>query len=186
MNNSPAIRMDRANWIVIAVVIAAAVGYMTLLFLPKMRQVSAAHDELERKLEYVLVAQKSARASNEIQRQLDDVRAYLDKHGHQLMSEAQLPALFSQISHISKAHDAITTKFEPRPPVEYQSFRKASLALGVQADFDSLYDMLQDLESQPMRIWVEDVKIRGPREKGKTVECDLTLVVFVDNPTKTD
>jgi Tfp pilus assembly protein PilO len=177
---------NHGNWITIAVVAFATVGFLMLSFLPKMQSISDEQRNLDDKLEYVLHAQKSVRASDELQRELDLVLAYIEKHDDQLIAEEELPALYSKISLVAKAHSAITTKFEPLPSTPYDSFRKASLRLGVNGSFAAIYGLVKDLESLDTQIWVEDLKFRGFGETGKPEECDMLLVVFVDNPEKTD
>jgi Tfp pilus assembly protein PilO len=178
--------MDRANWIAVGLVFAAATVYMLLFFLPRMRAIARSLDELDSRLAYVLEAQKSARATDLMQHQLDDVLGYIEQHDEQLMSQDDLPILFRRISDISKANNAITTRFEPHPDVPYHSFKKASVNLGVHGPFAAVHGVVRDLEALPMRIWVDDLKIRKSGETGENVECDMHLVVFVDNPEKSD
>ena len=178
--------MDRRGWIAVGIVAAAAVAFLALFFVPEMRAISQSLADLESRITYVLEAQKSARVGEQLQHQLDEVRAYNVVHERQLMSPDDLPALFSQISQISKDNEAVTTKFEPHPPVNYHSFHKVSLSLGVHGPFSAIHGLVRDLEALPMRIWIDEMKIRGPSEPGKPVQCDVLLVVFVDNPEKTD
>lgn len=179
-------RLDRGSWIAISMVAAAAVLYMVLFFVPNMRSISESLAELESKLSYVLLAQKSARATEKMEAELEDVREYNDQHDDQLLAQKELPALFSQISQISKLHDAITTKFEPHPPIAYDSFRKVALRLGVSGSFPAIFGVVRDLEALPTQVWIDEMKFQGPGKDGEPVECDLLLVVFVDNPAKTD
>ncbi len=121
-----------------------------------------------------------------MQRDLDKVLAYIGQHNGQFTSREQLPVLFSRISDITKSHNTITTRFEPQPPLEYESFRQLSLNLGVSGPFADVYCVARDLELLPTRVWIDDLKFRAPSEPGKPVECEMFLVVFVDNPEKTD
>ncbi len=55
-------QMDRASWIVVGVVSAASIAYVTLSFLPRMREIADTQQQLDTKLAYVLDSQKSARS----------------------------------------------------------------------------------------------------------------------------
>jgi Tfp pilus assembly protein PilO len=186
MTKTTPIRMDRGNWITVGVLALAAAAYLAISFVPQMRSIAQQQDWLEGKLEYVLAAQRSVRATDAIQRELDEVRAYVDKYDEQLMAQDDLPALYSQISHISKSRGVIATKFEPHPAVAYDSLQKASLSLGVTGPFSAIYGLVNDLEALDTRIWIDGMKIRAGKENGGNTECDMILVVFIDNPEKTD
>jgi Tfp pilus assembly protein PilO len=181
-----AILMDRGNLIAIGLVAASALAYTALFYLPGMRAVSRSLDELDSKLTYVLAAQKSARASEQVELELNEVLTYIERYDDQMMAPNDLPTLFRSISQVAKTHGTVTTRFEPHPPVAYQSFEKAPLSLSVQGELAALHGVLRDLEGLPMRIWVDDLKIKGSRESGKPAECEVHLVVFIDHPEKTD
>jgi Tfp pilus assembly protein PilO len=186
MRKAPLVEMDLGTWATIALVAATAVAYLTLLFFPQMRAISNSHAELDTKLTYVMKAHKSARAADLIERELHEVQAYIEQHDDQLMAPDDLPSLFRQISHVCKSREAATTRFEPHPPVAYHSLDKASLNLSFQGPFPAVQGLLQDLELFPMRIWVDNIKMSMPQQTTETVECELHLVVFIDNPENTD
>jgi Tfp pilus assembly protein PilO len=178
--------LDRGSWIAMGLAAAAAVLYLVFFFVPQMRATSASLAELEEKLTYILLAQKSGRATEQIEQELDAVQAYVDQHDDQVLEQNELATLFSQISYISKSRNAVTTQFEPLPPTSYDSVRTVSLRLGVKGEFSAVYDLVRDLEGLPTRIWIDDMKFRGESQNGEDVKCDLLLVVFVDNPEKSD
>ncbi|MGD9722400.1 MAG: type 4a pilus biogenesis protein PilO [Pirellulales bacterium] len=186
MSSLTRIRMTRANWLVIGVVAVAAVAFMSLVFVPQMRAISRSIDELDSKLAFVLEAQKSARTTELIERQRAEMQAYINRYDDQLLEQDDLPDLFRQVSQFAKSHDAVTTRFEPHPPVPLRSMRMTPLSLGVSGPLASIHGLLHELESLPVRIWVDDMKLKAAREPGKAAECDLHLVVFIDNPEKTD
>ncbi len=186
MRKAPLIEMDRGTWGAIALVTATAVVYLTFWFVPQMRAIANSHAELESKLEYVMGAHKSALAADRVEQELREVRAYIEQHDDQLLAEDGMPSLFRQVSHMCKSHEVMTTRFEPLAPVSYHSLERASLSLGVRGPFQSVQRVLHELESLPERVWVDSIKMSRTQEAGDSVQCELRLVVFVDNPENTD
>jgi Tfp pilus assembly protein PilO len=178
--------MTRSSWIAACVMIAGAVLFITCLFLPKMRSISETQAQLETKLSFILDSQKLRRATELDRCELESALAYNANQGKQILTQNDLPILYGQISQITKLHDAATPKFEPRPPLYYESFHKISIGLGVTGSFSAIHHLVRDLEGLPARIWIDEMQIRGPRENGKPIQCDMTLVVFIDNPEKND
>jgi Tfp pilus assembly protein PilO len=178
--------MNRNSWIATCIMVAAAAVFMTCFFLPKMHAISETLSQLETKQSFILEAQKLRSVSEQDRCELESTLAYNTTQGKQILTQADLPMLYGQISQITKSQDAATPKFEPRPPTYYESFHKISIGLGVTGSFSAIHHLVRDLEALPARIWIDEMQIRGPRENGKPIECDMTLVVFIDNPEKND
>ncbi|MBI3839453.1 MAG: type 4a pilus biogenesis protein PilO [Planctomycetia bacterium] len=178
--------MTRSTWIAAFSMIAAAVVFMTCAFAPGMRSISETLAQLNAKRSFILDAQKLRRVTEQTRCELENTLAYNAKQGTQILTQSDLPVLYGQISQITKSYDAATQKFEPRPPVAYESFHKITIGLGIAGSFSAIHHLVRDLEALPARIWIDEMQIRGPRENGKPVECDMTLVVFIDNPEKND
>ena len=159
---------------------------MMFFFVPSMASIRTTLADLQSKHGYILDAQNTQRVGNQLQDELAATIEYVDTHRHQVLEQDQVPALLSQISHITKSGAVTTTKFEPQPAIPYETLNKLSIVLGVTGRFQAVYETLCDLEGLETQIWVDDLKFRGPREAGKTTECEMTLVVFVDNPEKSD
>ena len=176
----------RATWLAAICMASTAAVYMAFFFVPNMRSIRSTLAELESRHAFILDAQKTRRVAEQLQTELDETVAYIEKYERQLLAQHELPTLFSQISHITKTHGVTTTKFEPQPPVAYDSLSKVSIGLGLSGKFADVHEALRDLEGLEAQIWFDDLKFRGPREIGKTAEAEIILVVFVDNPEKSD
>jgi Tfp pilus assembly protein PilO len=176
----------RTTWIVGICLAAAAVLYMMFFFVPSMASIRTTLSDLQSKHGYILDAQNTQRVANQLQNELDATIEYVDTHRHQVLEPAEVPALLSQISHVTKTRGVTTTKFEPQPAIPYETLHKLSIVLGMTGRFQAVYGTLSDLERLDAQIWIEDIKFHGPREAGKSTDCEATLVVFVDNPEKSD
>jgi Tfp pilus assembly protein PilO len=183
---NPFSNMTRASWLATFALAAAAVAYMLLLFVPNMKSIRGTLAEIETKQSYILAAQQSLHVAERLRGDVASTDQYVVKQREQLLDPNGLPALYSEISRIAKDHALRTTKFEPKPAVGYDSFEKIAIGLGVSGSFADIHAAIGDLEDLKQQIWVDDVGMHGSREAGKSVECEMTLVVFVDNPEKTD
>jgi len=186
MSPSETQRLQRGTWIATSTLAMIAIIYVVCLFIPKMRSVSATLANLETKQAFVLNAHQSRSAAEHAQQELVTAQRYNQEQSANLLRPEDLPTLYGQISNFTKAHQLATPRFEPRAPVAYETLQKISIGLGVSGSFASIHALLRDLENLPQQVWIDQLTMRGPREGGKNVECDMTLVVFIDNPEKSD
>ncbi len=184
--NASTLASTRATWLAGICLAATAAIYLAFFFIPNMRSIRVTLADLESQHAFILDAQKTRRVGEQLQTELNETVAYVEKHQRQLLQQHDVPKLFSQISHITRTHGVTTTKFEPQPPVAYETLSKVSIGLGLSGKFPAVHEALCDLEGLEAQIWVDDLKFHGPRESGKTTEAEMILVVFVDNPEKSD
>jgi Tfp pilus assembly protein PilO len=178
--------MTRNTLIAVGLMIVVAAIYVATVFLPGMRSASETLAQLNSKLVCILEAQKMRIINQQIQRDLKNTLSYNDKYGTQILKSSDLPVLYGKISQIAKSHNAAMPKFEPHLPVFYDSVHRMAIGLGISGSFAAIHKIVGELEALPAGIWIDDMQIRGTRENGKSIECDMTLVVFIDNPEKND
>src|SRR5262249_29653443 len=149
--------MNRGSLLATTVMFGSGALYALGVYVPGVKAVAEGHSELNRKLAYIVQAEKTDRATDRLQHDLGQMRDYNQLQTRQLLNPTDLPVLYGQISQIAKSHDLATPKFEPKAPAHYESLQRVSIGLGVTGAFESIYALVQDLEALPARIWIDEM-----------------------------
>ncbi len=176
----------RGSWIITVPLAGLAVAYVFIFFLPTQREIGELRDDLSIKREFITQAGSLAAALETTKKQLNKTLKYNAAWEENAPAQNEFNTLFSRIHTLAKEAGATTTRFDPEPDVEYNTFRKAPLAVGCTGSFPQLFTFLRSLESLPQEIWIEEVRLEELDPTGKTVECNLVLGIFADNPENSD
>ncbi len=176
----------RGSWMVTVPLAAAAVIYVTLVFLPGRRAIGEARDQIQQKQAYIAQSASLPMALNTAQRQLQKTRAYTAAWKEHAPTAGELSALYGKVHALAKAAGATTTRFDPEPVIPLDTISKIPLTVGCTGTFDQVCEFLRSLETLPMTVWVDAIKIEKLTGSEGFVVCELSLVVFADNPEISD
>jgi Tfp pilus assembly protein PilO len=167
--------------VVVVIVVAVAIIYPLFVFFPKMRAIAAVRSEIRQKQDYIAQSQKLQSLLAEQGKKLADTKKYVDEESGRLVAPDQLSHVFSAISRSAQDVGATTTRFEPRPPIKGDTYRKVPVLFGVMAPTETVQQLIASIESMPKNIWIEGLKIDVPSEDSEIVRCQIDLAIFVDN-----
>ena len=179
-------KFKQSSWIITVPLVAAALAYMMLVFLPGMKAIAQITEQVRTKQEYLAQADKLRPLLDQVTRSLAETETYNSQWMTRTIEAEKLPILFGQISELAKASGATITRFEPQPGVKYKSMHRVPLALAIGGDFNSIQVFLKSLEELPAAIWVEDLKLSGGGQDGKNIVCEMILAIFTGNSEKSD
>lgn len=166
---------------VIGVVLIVAVGFLVVVFLPRMKAIARMRQEIRQKQDFVAQTEKLRPLVAQQKDSLASARNYLQTQRARLVPPDKLSQVYSSISKLSKEAGATTTRFQPGPAVLFDSFRKVPLELGVQGSTESIQQLLAEIEQLPFTIWLDELKCDRAGENGETRRCAIGLGIFVDN-----
>lgn len=179
-------KLQRQSLIVICVVLAIAIGYPICAFFPQMRAISAVRQEIRQKQDFIAQTEKMRTVAQDQEKSFESVYAYIDERREQLTPPRQLSSVYSTINTLAKESDAKPSKFEPQPPLNFESFRKVALKCEFLGTTRAIQELIERLEQIPATIWVEGLALQAGREPAQPVKCTLDLAIFVDNPEISD
>jgi Tfp pilus assembly protein PilO len=176
----------RNSWIITIAIAAGTVGYLTLLFSPGMRGIAGVRQELRTKQDYIGQAERLRPTTLRLGEQLSEVSQYNASWSTRVVKQSRLAAIYGELNALVKDSGASTTRFEPQAATPYASLRKLPVKLGLDGSFAEIHSVISHIESLAAFIWIEDIKMEAISGIGKTSKVELTLVMFVDNPEKSD
>ena len=179
-------KIRRGSWIVTVPLAAVAVLYIMLSFLPGRRAIGEFRDQIRQKKDYIAQATRLAAAIETARKELDRTQAYNAAWEQVAPAQGTISALYGKIHELAKDAGNNTTRFDPEPIVTRERTRQIPLTLGCTGSFAQIREFLQGLEDLPAAIWVNSLDLENVEQAGKSIACEISLVVFASNPENSD
>jgi Tfp pilus assembly protein PilO len=179
-------RTRPGSWIVTVSLVAAAVAYMLLIFLPGRRAIGELREQLGRKQSFLAQNASLAQALTAARHELEKAETYCAAWKQRAPAEGELSALYGKINELTKAAGTITTRFDPKPVAVHERTREIPVTMGCTGTFAEVFALLRSLESLPPTIWLDTVQFKKNGETGASVAAEINLVVFANNSEDSD
>ena len=179
-------KTGHSSWIVTLPLVAAAVAYMLLFYLPGKRTIGELQDQIKTKQDYIAVADSRLTALRIARQKYDQTQAYSAAWLRTAPAQEELSSLYWKINELAKAAGTTITRFDPQPPVPYDTISQIPLGLGCTGSFAEIYEFLRGLEGLPAEMWVSALRLEKIDRARGTVDCELTLAIFGSNPGNSD
>jgi len=176
----------RGHWLITLTLVGAVTAYLMLVFLPGKRTIAERRRELRNKQEFILSAGQVRTQIHAVEEDLARTRDYCDLWRGRPATSAGVAALFGDITERARTAGVHTTRFVPGTAIEYEHLRRIPATMVCVGSFVQIQAFLAGLETAKQRIWVKELKLEGGRGSGETVECELNLAIFADNPDISD
>lgn len=173
------------NWIVIVPVVAGTVAFVALVYLPTRQKINDLREQAIEKEDFVQQTDSMAAVFAATTDSLNQAKQYVDHWQIHSPDRAGLYKLFSRINELAKQSGTVTTRFDPKPVIKYDTLQRIPLELGCTGDFEQIYRFLAELEKLPQEIWIEQADLRKEGGLEGDVSCEIRLAIFIDNPEKT-
>jgi Tfp pilus assembly protein PilO len=178
--------LARSPWIIPLFAVAAVVAYVHILFLPGERSIAGTREEVTAAGEFVERVRALGPAVEATRKQLDGAQQYVARWERSALPEAGLSGVFGRIAQLAKESGITTTRFEPQSAIAYDRVRRLPVALTCVGSFAQVSEFLRALECLEQTVWVEALQMQRSGEDSESVQCELTLAIFDDNPGDSD
>ncbi len=178
--------IHHSSWVVTLPLTAAAVAYILLFYLPGERAIGRLQEQIKAKQDYIVGADSVLTALRTAQQKHEKALAYSTAWRQNAPTQENLSSRYWKINELANTAGTTITRFDPQPPVEYNTIRQIPLALGCTGTFAQIYEFLRGVESLPIEIWISAVKLEKIEGPAGTIDCELTLVMFGDNSDNSD
>lgn len=179
-------QVHRNSWIVTVPLAAAAVAYLLFFFLPGRSANGKLEEELKEKQEYVAGATTVAATLRATEQELQRTQEFIAAWKQNAPVEASRSLLYGKMHELAKASGVTITRFDPKPVEQRAQLRGFPVTIGCTGKYAQVHEFLRTLENHPAAIWVDTVQVKRPSETSESVECEINLVVFANNPEISD
>jgi Tfp pilus assembly protein PilO len=179
-------RLHRNSWIITVPLAAAAAAYLLLFFLPGRRANATLAEELAEKQECVAQATTVAATLRATEQELDRTQEYIAAWKHNAPADGSRSLLYGRLHEVAKASGVTIIRFDPKPVEPRAQIRGFPVVIGCTGKYAQVHEFLRGLESHPAAIWADTVSIKRPSENSETIECEISMVIFANNPEISD
>jgi Tfp pilus assembly protein PilO len=176
----------QSGWIVTLSLLAIAVAYVMLSWLPNYRAVKEMRAQLETKRQFVTQADGLATTLVGAQQELDKIKPVITKWEKAAPAKRDIPGLYGKISVLAKDAHLAVGRFDPQPVIVHEKLEEIPLAMNCSGTFAQIHGFIRSVEGLPVTIWVESMRLEKKAQNAKDVQCELNLVVFSNNPQNSD
>jgi Tfp pilus assembly protein PilO len=171
-----------STWILTALPTVAVVAYLTLVWLPGHRAITAMQDQVESKRQFVVRAAELPAVLAGCQRELRHAEAAVAQWENAAPRKRHLAEYFEKINTAAKDAGLAVARFDPQPLVAHEELHEIPVVIDGSGGFAHIYEFLRNVERLPPTIWVESIKIENNKGDAKNVTYKMNLVGFGDNP----
>jgi Tfp pilus assembly protein PilO len=171
-----------SDWAVPLIVLSAAATYVVGVYLPGRRALARLGHELVVKEDFIAQAGTLVPAIDATKRELEETVRYNQAWLEAAPSAASVSQLFGHINSLAKDSGAVISRFDPEPVESHDRIRRIPVEVECGGTFPQVYRFLQQIESLPQVIWIDNLRIEKDRKDGESVKVDMSLEVLADNP----
>ena len=178
--------IKRSNFLVTVPLAVGAAAYVYFIFLPGQKVTAELREQVQSKQQTsgqgTSLDQAIATTNKELMKTTSHTAGWWEcspDHG-------ELSLLYAKIRELASAAGTVITRFDPEQVQTYPFLQETPLSVGCSGTFAQVFRFLSDLESLPQTIWVKDLVIDKTDSSGGSVDCELRLVIFADNPGNSD
>ncbi len=171
----------QSSWIVTLSLVAIAAAYLTVVWLPGRKAIVEMQTQVEAKRSFVTQATGQSAALLGIQKELDRTNKAVSQWENASPKKKDLAKFFGTIDAMAKDAHLAVSRFDPQPFVVHEKLREIPLSIKCTGTFAQCFDFIRRVESLPVALWVDTVRIDKKAQDSKDVECEVSLVVFSNN-----
>jgi Tfp pilus assembly protein PilO len=172
----------QSSWIVTLSLAAIAIVYLKFAWLPGRRAIQEMSQQVEIRQAFLAQSTGLAAMLTGVQGELDKADAIVRQWEDASPGKRDIAQLYGTINSQAKEAHLTTGRFDPQPFVAYEKLREIPLAVSCSGTFAQIHDFLRKVEGLPATVWVESMRIEKSAQNAKDVQCELSLVIFSNNP----
>lgn len=176
----------QSSWIVTLSLAAIAIVYLKFAWLPGRCAIREMSQQLKTKQAFLAESTDLSAMLIGVQHKLDKADAIVTQWEKASPGKRDIPQLYGKINSLAKESHLTTGRFDPQPFVTHEKLHEIPVAVSCAGTFAQIHDFLRKVEGLPATIWIESMRLEKTAQTTKGVQCEITLVVFSDNPQDSD
>ena len=178
--------LKRSDWIITVPLTAAAVAYVMLVFLPGRRANDELKDQIALKQQTIGQIPGLVNALEASGEELAMTKTYNTAWEQRAPARGEISMLHAKIRELAESAGTVITRFDPERSQTHGVLREIPLSVGCTGTFARIFEFLRGLEGMPEEIWINNLNLERVDMARGAVDCELSLVIFADNPENSD
>jgi type IV pilus assembly protein PilO len=176
----------QSGWIVTLSLLAMAVAYVMLIWLPGHRAIKEMRDQLEIQRQFIAQAAGLSTSLVVAQQELEKAESVVTRWEKAAPARRDVSSLYGKINALARDARLVVGRFDPQPLIVFDKLEQLPLTVICSGTFAEIHEFLRKIEGLPATIWVDSMRLERTAQNAKDVQCELNLVVFSDNPQSSD
>jgi type IV pilus assembly protein PilO len=176
----------KSSWAYTVPLGGLAAAYIFLMFLPGWKTVDQLRAELKSKNDYIAQRVNLAIRTASTRADFQKTQAYIADCTPTVPTAEELPSVFERITELAKSSGVSTILFDPQPVDKHAKLSRVPVVMNVAGQSSQIQAFLYAVESLPLRIWIDSVRIHKDGQHGNSVGCELSLAIFTGNSEDSD
>lgn len=174
------------SWMVTAVLAAASVGYVLLVFVPGQRAIGDLRAQLDEKQQHVLQSQRLGGPIRQAELRLASTREFSTQWLSAAPRPTNLVSFYARLAEEAKAAGVDVQRLDPQPAVDRQMISEHPVVISLDGQFAQVFDFIHRLEQLPQSLWVRDLRLSRGDGESESLQAELTLTIFSDRSENAD
>jgi Tfp pilus assembly protein PilO len=176
----------KSSWIVTPCLAAIAAAYLTFVWMPSRRAIKELHEQVEAKQQLVAQATTLSAMLATSQQDLDKSQAVATAWEKAAPGKRDIPSFYGRINALAKDAGLTISRFDPQSFLTYEKFQEIPITIAGSGNFAQVYEFLRLVESLPVYVWVDSLRIEKAAQNAKTVQCEISMAIFSNNKQNSD
>lgn len=169
------------HWLVSGGVLAVAVLYVVLVYVPGRATLAQMREQLETKQAPLDSSGTVLAAIAATQEELDRTERFVDRWKAENPPPAGLAPVLAELHAMAQSAGVSIVRLDPQPLQVFDTIKRGSLTLACTGSYRAVHQFLLQIERSRQQIWVDGVSIRIAGGNEGNLIAEVVLVMFADN-----
>ncbi len=148
------------GWVIMLPLVGAIIVYAVLFLLPNRRAIANLREQVTEKRDQITSRAGTVHRLLSARQELDDARSLIDSWTRRAPAQDALPGLYGKLNAAANTAGMTTTRLDPDPAQSLALIRRIPITMVCRGTFPQAYELMRGLESMPLSLWIESVKIK--------------------------
>lgn len=169
------------HWLVSGVVLAVAVLYVVLVYLPGRGKLAEMREQLSTKQAPLETSGALLASIASMQAELDRTERFVEQWRSKNPTPSGLAPVLAELHALAQTAGVSIVRLDPQPLQAFDTIKRGSLTLTCTGSYRAVHRFLYQIEQSRQQIWVDGVSIRVSGGHEGYVLAEVVFVMFADN-----
>lgn len=169
------------HWLVSGVVLAVAVLYVVLVYLPGQGKLAEMREQLAAKQAPLETSGALLASVALTQAELDRTERFVEQWRNENPTPSGLAPVLAELHALAQMAGVSIVRLDPQPLQIFDTIKRGSLTLTCTGSYRAVHRFLYQIEESRQQIWIDSVSVRAAGGNGGSVLAEVVLVMFADN-----
>ncbi len=169
------------HWLVSGTVLAIAVLYVALVYLPGRRNLAELREQLATKQAPLDTSGAVLASIASTEKELERTEQFVERWRTENPMPSGLAPILAELHALAQVAGVSIVRLDPQPVQVFDTIKRGSLTLTCTGSYRAVHRFLYQIEQLRHETWVDSVSIRIAGGSEGNVIAEVVLLMFADN-----